>query len=147
MNVNFNNPEEVISASEIVVIESNLGLNFPIFLKDLYLLANGGAPDPYVYEDDHLDTVVTNFFPITSVSGKRTAVDVYKHLVLLKKIAPEYYFPFAVDGGGDYFFIDCSSVLGETYFYRSDNPSDEDSLISLGIDIKEFFSKLKPENA
>lgn len=141
----FDNPETPVTSEELTKIESNLALSIHQDLKSLYLRSNGGSPEPYVYEDDSVDTVVASFLPISSSSGKRTAADTYMHLVRAKKIVPQHYFPFAVDGGGDYFFVDCSSANGMVHFYRSDSPVNEESLVSLGVGIGAFWSKLKPE--
>lgn len=141
----FDNPEVPITLDEIILIESKLTLSFPQELKEQYLFSNGGSPDPYVYEDDNLDTVVSSFLPLISSRGKRTAIDTYKNLVQSKKIVPRNYFPFAADGGGDYFFVDCDSNDGIVYFYRSDSADEDGPLLSLGVGAKEFWSRLKPE--
>jgi cell wall assembly regulator SMI1 len=141
----FETPEAKISISDLESIERDIGLTLPDDMKSMYLLSNGGSPDPYVYEDDRLDTIVSNFLPIKSSKGKRTAVDVYKHLVLQNKIVTCNFFPFAVDGGGDYFFVDCSTIDGNTYFFRSDALNDTSPLLSLDLGFRDFWSKLKPE--
>lgn len=141
----FDKPEVHVTSAQLSAIESNLSLNLPKKLKEQYLLSNGGNPDPYVYEDENVDTVVTRFLSITSSQKKRTAIDTYNHLVLTKKIVPPNYFPFAVDGGGDYFFVDCFSESGQVYFYRGDVTDDEEHLIPLGVDVGSFWSRLKPE--
>jgi SMI1 / KNR4 family (SUKH-1) len=141
----FENSEPPLNVVQIAEIESTLKLDLPQNLKKLYMTTNGGSPDPYVYEDDNVDTVVADFFPIASSSGARTAVDIYHNLVVSKKIVPRHYFPFAVDGGGDYFFVDCSSENGSTYLFRGDVAEDESNLLSLNLGIADFWSKLKPE--
>lgn len=141
----FDNPEVPVTSDEIKVIESNLSLSIPQELKEQYLRSNGGSPDPYVYEDDNVDTVVASFLPLVSSRGKRTAVDTYEHLVQSQKIVPQHYFPFAVDGGGDYFFVDCSSENGMVFLYRSDFAVDDGPLVPLKVGVGEFWSRLKPE--
>lgn len=141
----FDKSENSISADAIEKIRLDLGVNFPQELNDLYLRSNGGVPEPYVYEDDNVDTVVTEFLPISSNSNKRTSADVYKHLVLSKAIVPRHYFPFAVDGGGDYFFVDCSSKGGTVHFYRSECATSNMPLKSLEMGLDEFWLRLKPE--
>lgn len=137
----FLGADRPVSRSEIVDVEAALRLRLPLPLVSLYLRSNGGEPDPYVYEDSNLDTVVAAFLPIVSTRASRTAGDVYKHLVLGKKIVPQQYFPFAVDGGGDYFFVDCSTGDGQISFFSAD----ERSLLPLLKDIQEFWRALKPE--
>lgn len=141
----FDNPEVPVTLDEIKLIEAKLSLSLPQELKEQYLCSNGGSPDPYVYEDDNVDTVVASFLPILSSKGKRTAIDTYEHLVHSQRIVPQHYFPFAVDGGGDYFFVDCASKDGMVYLYRSDNSFDDGPLVSLGVGVGEFWSRLKPE--
>jgi hypothetical protein len=138
----FENPEVPVTLDEIKLIESKLSLSLPQKLKEQYLCSNGGSPDPYVYED----TVVASFLPLLSSRGKRTAIDTYEHLVQSQRIVPHHYFPFAVDGGGDYFFVDCASKDGIVFLYRSDNSFDDDApLVSLGVGVGEFWFRLKPE--
>jgi len=108
----------------------------------MYLASNGGEPDPYVFENDELDTVVSEFLPLRSES-RGTAVQTYKLLVLERAIVSPNFFPFAVDGGGDYFFIDTKTPDGKVFLFRSDAAAP--SLVSLGINLNEFWASLKPE--
>ncbi len=71
----FENSDSPVDAAELALIDSGISLTLPSTLKGQYLNSNGGAPIPYVYEDDNLDTVVTQFLPIASAKGARTAVD------------------------------------------------------------------------
>jgi len=141
----FDNADRPLTSGDIDGVEAELGLVFPDELKSWYFRSNGGSPEPYVYEDDKLDTVVSSFLPIASLRGARTAVDTYKQLVLTRRVLSRQFFPFAVDGGGDYFFVDCSDEDGPVYFYRSDPPLDEDPLLSLAVGIGDFWNRLKPE--
>jgi SMI1-KNR4 cell-wall len=109
----------------------------------LYLLANGGIPEPYVFEDENLDTVVTEFLPLKSENAN-TAITCYRDLVLDKKSVPRYFFPFAVDGGGDYFFVDTATPEGAIYFYRHDNASSK-PLLNLKVGFERFWALLKDE--
>jgi hypothetical protein len=137
----FLNPGRPVSRAEIADIEVALRLRLPVPLIWQYLQSNGGEPDPYVYEDNNLDTVVAAFLPIVSANASRTARDVYTGLVLEKKIVPQQYFPFAVDGGGDYFFVDCSTEDGEVSFFSAD----DHSLLPLLLGVQHFWQALKPE--
>ena len=140
----FENSESPANVKEISEIESRLDLNLPVDLKKIYMTSNGGSPELYVFEDENVDTVVANFLPITS-SGARTAVDVYSHLVIAQAMVPKQYFPFAVDGGGDYFFIDCSAEIELVYLFRSDAPKGESGLVCLNTDLAGFLARLKEE--
>lgn len=141
----FTNPEVALSEEEISTIELQIGIRLPPELRYQYLQSNGGYPELYVYEDYNLDTVVSQYLPLKSVRGMSTAVDTYLSLVLTKMIVALNFFPFAVDGGGDYFFVDCSSPFGAVYFYKSDTFEKEVGLLPLEVSIKEFWSRLKAE--
>jgi len=139
----FTNPETPINAKEIASIETSLGFTFPSPVPRLYISTNGGNPEPYVFENEHVDTVVTEFLPLKS-GRKGTALKSYDRLVFKMKLAPQYFFPFAIDGGGDYFFVDCSIREGAIYFYRS-NSADGHPLLNLDLDFDQFWSSLKDE--
>jgi len=132
-----------LSLEQIWAVERQLGFALPESLKRSYLAANGGEPEPYVFENDDVDTVVSQFLPL--ISPKRsTSVDIYRRLVLQKQLVDSRFFPFAVDGGGDYFFVDVLTPEGEVYFYRSDNdPGDE--LLDLHMGLNKFWSSLREE--
>ncbi|WP_371861258.1 SMI1/KNR4 family protein [Pseudoduganella lutea] len=137
----FSSPDRKITESDINSVEATIGLLFPSVLRRQYLQSNGGVPEPYVYEDACIDTVVCEFIPIISDRGRCTAVSMYQNLVLDKGIVFLSYFPFAIDGGGDYFFADCSTEIAEVSFFSGELRS----LIPLSIGISEFWMKLKPE--
>ena len=140
----FNNPEPPITEQDIVQAEIVLGINLPAVIRDFYLSANGGSPEPYVFEDQNIDTVVAEFLPLKS-QHKGTVLASYKRLVSEKKLVPWHFLPFAVDGGGDYFFADCSTSDAEVYFYRSDSASNK-PLVSLDLAFNQFWRSLKDEN-
>lgn len=139
----FLGSEPSISLAEIEKLEKASGFTLPISLRELYILSNGGSPEPYVFENDQLDTVVSELLPIAS-SKKGTSINAYQRLVLGKKIVPRQFFPFAIDGGGDYFFADCTTSDARVFFYRSDT-ADADHLLNLDMGLEEFWSFLKSE--
>jgi SMI1-KNR4 cell-wall len=142
----FTDAEAPLTDADVDSAEARAGVRLPDALRHQYLQSNGGSPEPYVYEDDNLDTVVAAYLPLRSAGGKGTAVDAYLHLVLAKKIVPSNFFPFAVDGGGDYFFVDCSSPEGLVYFYRGDSAVEPSQrLLPLDVGIGDFWSRLKEE--
>src|ERR1022692_1750740 len=113
----FTNSEPAIGLQEIANVEASLGFLLPVAVRNLYLTTNGGDPAPYVFQNENIDTVITKFLPLSSKS-KGTALTSYKRLVVEKQMAPQQFFPFAVDGGGDYFFVDCSRPDGGgDYFF------------------------------
>jgi hypothetical protein len=139
----FLNSDYPLSETRIAECEAACGVLLPLSLRECYLAANGGVPNPYVFENTDLDTVVSEFLPLASES-RGTAVQCYQRLVLDRKIVPEGMFPFAMDGGGDYFFTDTTSRDGAVYFFRGDS-SGTDALIKLNLGISGFWGALKPE--
>jgi cell wall assembly regulator SMI1 len=132
-----------LSLEQIGKVEQQLGFALPESLKRSYLAANGGEPEPYVFENDDVDTVVSQFLPL--VSPKRsTSVDIYSRLVLQKQIVDSRFFPFAVEGGGDYFFVDVLTPGGNVYFYRADSVPG-DALLDLHMGLNEFWASLREE--
>jgi cell wall assembly regulator SMI1 len=132
------NPSPSITSQDIADAEATVGIKFPLAMRSLYLLTNGGTPNPYVYEDKNIDTVVARFLPLS------TAVKTYERLVTDEQLAPQHFFPFAVDGGGDYFFIDSSTPEGAVSFYRGDTANRE-RMLGLGLGFDQFWSSLKAE--
>jgi hypothetical protein len=143
----FINSDVQLSSHDIVGVENETGVKLPESLRRHYLRWNGGEPEPYVFENQCLDTVVSEFFPLMSHSERDTAVSVYRRLILEKALAPRTFFPFAVDGGGDYFFADCGTPEAMVYFFRGDYWSSDRSkcLLGLSMGFDEFLSRLKTE--
>ena len=139
----FVEPGRAIDAAELTEIESRLGLTFPMALRETYLAANGGCPEPYVYNGRHVETVVSELLPLIS-DEHGTAVQTYERLVRRLRLVPDRLFPFAVDGGGDYFFVDCAHQEGRVFFYRSDTACDN-KLLDLGVGLAEFWAGLEEE--
>jgi cell wall assembly regulator SMI1 len=139
----FSNGDLQIDDARIDRCEAECGIRFPRALRALYLASNGGEPDPYVLERDAIDTVVSELLPLVS-NSRGTAVQSYLRLVLERAIVPPQYFPFAVDGGGDYFFVDTDTIDGKVFFYRSDS-IDMPLLHPLELNIDEFWKALRPE--
>lgn len=140
----FTSSAPLLSLAQIQQAEQLLCFALPAPLKKAYLAHNGGEPDPYVFENDDLDTVVSEFLPLVSLD-RRTSVDAYRSLVQQKKIVAERYFPFAVDGGGDYFFVDVETLHGAVYFYCSDGLDAVRSLLALNMGLDDFWGFLKAE--
>src|SRR5262245_15397292 len=134
--VRFVDCDEPLTEERIAHFERELGLRFPQSLREHYLRANGGCPDPYVYEDDDVDTVVQECLPLGH--GKGSAIKTYEVLVLFKAFVPKWFFPFACDPTGDYFYVDCSSEAGDVYLYRHDTAGEP--LVDLKVGLDEFWS-------
>jgi cell wall assembly regulator SMI1 len=139
----FDDCDVALTDAQVQSVEASLGLRFPPSLREYYVRWNGGSPDPYRYEDENLDTVVADCMPLVSRHRRGTSVESYRNLVLAKRLVPRHFFPFAVDGGGDYFFVDCSSADAAVYFYRGD--SAHDALLPLQVGLPDFWRRLKPE--
>ena|ERR1022692_1149516 len=139
----FTNSEPAIGLQEIANVEASLGFLLPVAVRNLYLTTNGGDPAPYVFQNENIDTVITKFLPLSSKS-KGTALTSYKRLVVEKQMAPQQFFPFAVDGGGDYFFVDCSRPDGAVYFLQGDSASGP-RMLNLQTRFEDFWLSLKEE--
>ena len=139
----FVNAEAPLTENDLARVESELRITFPESVRHCYLEANGGEPEPYVFSNDQLDTIVAELLPLQSTTTG-TSVECYRRLVMESRLVSTNLFPFAVDGGGDYFFVDCSDPAGKVFFYRSDT-SQEDRLLDLGVGFAEFWNALQPE--
>ncbi len=139
----FINGDKKLSIDDITVIQETKGLLLSKNLIELYLRSNGGEPFPYVFQNDDLDTVVSLVLPLKSDEA-HTSVEAYSNLVLRKRIIEKNMFPFAVDGGGDYFLVDTKDPNELTYFLNSDS-SEGISLIPLNVRLSDFWDTLKPE--
>ena len=58
---------------------------------------------------------------------------------------PPRWLPFAVDEGGDYFFVDCSKRHGDVIYFRGDYWFDEKDrcVVDLKVTFAEFWTKLQ----
>jgi hypothetical protein len=142
----FTNLDRTLSDEEIENVESDLGISFPQSLRDLFANHNGGEPDPYVFLEQGLHTVVNGTLPLISDEDRGTAVRTYQLLVVQRQLVRKNFFPFAVDAGGDYFFVDCDTPDSKVYFYRSDSNLDRNPLIDLNLTLSEFWDCLQPED-
>jgi hypothetical protein len=89
--------------------------------------------------------VVSQFLPLlTKIERRETAPTVYQDLVLDRTPDPTTYFPFAVDGGGDYLFTDTSTNHGAVYFYGSDADEGSECLADLELDLADFWKASTP---
>lgn len=140
----FTNLDRPLTESEIRNVERSLSLVFPKPLFALFLQHNGGSPEPYVFEDDRqlISTVVSGTLPLLTGSDRHTAIETYQALVIEKELVPSSYFPFAVDGGGDYFFVDCES---ERVFFLDTARYPPVELKDLDCRLDQFWKKLQPE--
>ena len=140
----FSDSEKKLSPKKIAKIEADLGVNLPKILVEYYLRYNGGVPNPYVFQQGSIDTSVSEFLSLTSIEGD-TSPAVYKDLVLEKKIVPVQFYPFAIDGGGDYFFLDMNDPKETVYLYIHDTVRKK-PFINLRMSFTEFWDYLKEDD-
>lgn len=140
----FTKQERRLSEDDIFHAEDEVGIDFPGPLRDLYRETNGGYPSRYIYRDEEVETVVAQLLPLRAEGTRGTSVKSYTRLVVRLELVPAHFFPFAVDGGGDYFFIDCESSNGVVYLYQADN-DDSRRFRCLGVGVAEFWGALTTE--
>lgn len=139
----FSGSDKKISLEQILDVEKKISLTFPEKLRETYLLANGGEPEPYVFRKNRVEAVVNEFLPLISKNSE-TAVEVYVELAQKKSLIPLYMMPFAADPGGDYFLVDTRKQNGEVHLYRHDT-SAKNPILNLKIGIGEFWGLLEEE--
>jgi len=139
----FINPDKQLTERDIAAAENVLELIFPNPLRSFFLENNGADPEPYVFKSATLHTVVNETLPLISDTGRGTAIESYNKLVIEKKITPKNFFPFAVDPGGDYFFVDCDDSAAAVYFFRSESATDQ--LEKIADSLGEFWDALQTE--
>jgi hypothetical protein len=136
----FENSGAPLTNEALSSAEAEIGLRFPSGLREHYLRSNGGVPDSYIFRRGGVTVAISECLPL-QVDGRVSAMDAYRSLVLKKKILPQYLFPFAVDGGGNLFLVDCRSDEGSVYVWWHDVP--DNKLLDLRIGIAEFWSYLQ----
>jgi cell wall assembly regulator SMI1 len=140
----FTHSKDPLTIEQITSFERELGLQFPQSLRAHFLRANGGRPDLCIYDDEadsNVGVVVSECLPIRHEG--ESAIIVYKDQVLSKALLPKHFFPFAVDPGGDYLYVDCSSESGMVYLYLHDTVGEP--LVPFKVGLDEFWSRLKPD--
>ena len=130
-----------LTPQDIADVEAKIGLRFPAPVRKLYLSANGGILDPCGFQNESLDTLVAEFLPLKVEDGDN-AIAAYQDLVVDQETVPLNFFPFAVDMGGDYFFVDTTTPEGTVYFHRHDTAS-TDPLLNLRVGFERFWSALR----
>jgi SMI1 / KNR4 family (SUKH-1) len=141
--VKFTNPGSRLDDAQIDVCLSVLGIRIPRPLRELYLASNGGVPEPYVFQTDQVETVVSAFLPLMS-SWQVNACKSYLDLVIVKKMVPPNFFPFAIVGGGDYFLVDINTEDGRVFLYRGDTAAAA-PLLPFNMTVDQFWASLRPE--
>lgn len=117
----FVNKDKTLTLDEVKAVEAALHLHFPEALRELFVANNGGKPMPYVLSTDTIDSVVNETLPLISERERMTAPDLHHKLVADMKMIERRFFPFAGDGGGDYYFVDCDDPQGGVYISMHDS--------------------------
>ena len=140
----FENSRAPLTNEALSSAEAEIGLRFPPGLREHYLRSNGGVPDPYVFRRGGIMVAVSECLPLRVDSPRGiSAIDTYRTLLSKGNLLPQYLFPFAIDGGGNLFLVDCRSDEGSVYVWWQDVPNN--NLLDLRTGISEFWSYL--ENA
>ena len=143
--MNFKKQRPGVRPGEIADVEDRFELALPEDLKRIYTQTNGGTLEDFLYEYGDISTVISQILPLSSDSGMSAARS-YHLFVEDRGIVPRHFFPFAVDGGGDYFFVDCRTAEGRVHLFRADDDPPE-QLQDLGVGIAGFGARLRPEGA
>lgn len=139
-----------ITESDVYEAEKLLNKSLPIELKNFYLKNNGGRVEGnrYVYSDDQdKEYDVQTFFPI---KYKRTEGDgLLEEQTLFycneKRLIPDNYIVFAMDGGGFPFCCDIQS--GHIYFGNIENyDGDPEEIMEFICEtLEDFINNMKTE--
>lgn len=92
-----------------------------------------------------VQTTICDTLPLLTGSGRDTAPEAYDDLVLVKRLVPARFFPFAVDSGGDFFFVDCEDKDAAVYLFQSDHFPRETGFASLELGLEDFWDALEPD--
>lgn len=118
--IEFKNPDVPISPSVFDAFELEFELTIPEVVKLFYCANNGGEPSHFIFRTEDHELIVNAVLPFVSNTTPHTAVYCYRSLVLSKKLVSRNFFPFAIDPGGEYFFVDCTSSEGPVVTFNSD---------------------------
>ncbi|WP_404811834.1 SMI1/KNR4 family protein [Capnocytophaga canimorsus] len=132
---------------DIELLEKKISKKLPIDFVNQYLLSNGGIPSKtYFYVENDDDYVEISFFiPIKYPSDKLANMIVEESYNKLVQIGmPNYYIPFALDWGGNYFSIDTTN--NNVILLLTDlGEFSEKSIKYLSQDFKGFIDNLETD--
>jgi cell wall assembly regulator SMI1 len=137
----FENSRAPVTSEALSSAEAEIGLRFPLGLREHYLRSNGGVPDPYIFRRGAMTVAISECLPLRVDGRGLSAMEAYRSLIQERKILPPYLFPFAVDGGGNLFLVDCREDDGWVYVWWHDVP--DNNLLDLRTGISEFWSHLQ----
>lgn len=144
MTIKLIDSSPALTADELDKIESKLGITFPPTLKSVWLANNGGVLEGgrRVYQSTKYENDIKYFLPVLHAknAGTLTVDTFYKALVYEKKLLPENFIPFAIDGGG---FPYCVERNEETVYF-CDLENQEENLLEPDLD--SFVGKIFTED-
>lgn len=130
--------------SDISHAESLVGLEFPLKLKQFFLLMQGGRPEDCVFESERFEFIVNEFYPLIAI-GRCSALQVYLKLVVELRLLPRNYFPVATDPGGNELWVDINHPACPLYLYDHDTYFVTERFVEMKVSLEEFLESLKPE--
>jgi len=122
--------------ADVDELERKLGFRVPSGIRRLLTTANGGRPEPFVFGGLH-GTDVSECLALRD--GRGSIRRIYELVVLTNKAAPAHFLPFAVDSGGNFYLVDCSSEEATVHYLHHDP---EHTLHPLGVGLEEFWDRL-----
>jgi hypothetical protein len=144
-NNDFINTKTSLTSCELEKVERLLGFLFPASFRRHYLAYNGGQPQKKLFRKTADEAyIVHEFLPIKYGQQRTLFEDAYRHLKIDQKLLPEYFVPFAVDPGGDFY---CFSIRdhdnGSIWLWAHEFYDDPDKSITFLADsLKDFVEQL-----
>ena len=142
MKISFKEIENFPSDADIRALELRIGFGLPAVVKEWFMLYNDGVPDPFLLRvSNYVDTEVSFLLSLGAQSDGPLVGDVYFKFMEFQRV-PFGFLPFAVDAGGDYFFVNCIDANSPTFFYDSHVNA---QLIDLERSFEGFWDSLEIE--
>lgn len=133
--------KQSLTIEDIARLEQRLGLVLPGDLRELYLRANGGVPQPDSFEKDDEFYTVQCILPIV---GPDDGLEFAYTTLLANEVLPPNLIPFADDPNGDSFVYSIApDSFGEIRFLQMDYYDDpERFVVKLAPSLKVFLDAL-----
>jgi hypothetical protein len=127
-----------VDAAELDRVEEQFGFVFPMELREIYAMSNGGQPEQNALVTDE-DTYRVNFFmPIgcSTTRGGITFERCFRAMKMEQHLVPEYLVPFATDSFGGFFcFSTRPYEVGAVYICRGNDPDLPAKFIAASVGI------------
>jgi hypothetical protein len=141
MNWQHSGPQ--LTEAQLAQAEANSGLRLPQALREHYLRVNGGRPVPHTFDHGGVCVDVSECLPLESDGTCLSAIATYRMMALSKRAFPRRFFPFAVDGGGNLFLVDCESSEAGVYVWWHDVACD--NFLDLKVTFGEFWTHFRED--